>query len=642
MKKVLILFLTVIILAAAIGLEGLAAADGYASGETVVSSEVTSDKGAYVTNDGVLVTVHGLNDVKDMFFAKGVYTAYQAINSHKFVRVTAKKIGNNTKYSYTFPGSGEYTVCVRYNDDEKVFLHFTIEVPEPTFTLDGLKLTIGNLDGIKVIRTAMGEHKNVTAIKAAEGTRSFLAKYIPDTTAYTIEYSEAGVCTVAVCYQSGYTVIKVLELAENDTDPVEELKTLCAENSDVGDTATMNITWEDKLTEMTVYGDQRVVLEPQTSYSVTFTKVAEDKILFNSIIETEMAENDPYSAAQSIINGYWKNMLDTYRPSNEDGAVDIILFAGQSNSCGRATVDDLITENDKFITVDKSKAFTFNNNKYTTPQQIVEPIKGNGTDNKYYGFIPSFLNSYYDATGRTACACFKSVGGTMLNAFLPYTVDDEGNETDTAQKYYTEMVQYIDLAKKNLVAGGYTVGHVFLVWCQGEADSTYYGYENNYANVIEESLTETEDQKNYYKQTFLRMFNSLQEDAGVEKAFIMRIGHSDISADSIRNKHIIEAQNELCRENEDCIMVSGFFAGAKAYLQENGTVRNLMKDASHYYPEGYWRAGTEAGTNMGIYVNSAFQMKPVLLEYHTCYLKFIGYENNTVFENAVDEYLFIP
>ncbi|MBR6514585.1 MAG: hypothetical protein IKT46_07110, partial [Clostridia bacterium] len=36
------------------------------------------------------------------------------------------------------------------------------------FSADGLQLTVSNLDNVKVIRTAYGEHKTVSAIKKAK------------------------------------------------------------------------------------------------------------------------------------------------------------------------------------------------------------------------------------------------------------------------------------------------------------------------------------------------------------------------------------------------------------------------------------------------------------------------------------------
>ena len=95
--------------------------------------------------------------------------------------------------------------------------------------------------------------------------------------------------------------------------------------------------------------------------------------------------------------------------------------------------------------------------------------------------------------------------------------------------------------------------------------------------------------------------------------------------------------HELCRENHDCVMVSSIFAGALYFVEEDGSIRNLMRDASHYVPEGYLRAGMEAGVNAGIYNNSNKMVKPILLEYHT-----LKTDETTVYERPVDKFIYDP
>ncbi len=62
-----------------------------------------------------------------------------------------------------------------------------------------------------------------------------------------------------------------------------------------------------------------------------------------------------------------------------------------------------------------------------------------------------------------------------------------------------------------------------------------------------------------------------------------------------------------------------------------------MRDASHYVPEGYLRAGMEAGVNAGIYNNSNKMVKPILLEYHT-----LKTNDTTVYERPVDKFIYDP
>ena len=339
-----------------------------------------------------------------------------------------------------------------------------------------------------------------------------------------------------------------------------------------------------------------------------------------------------YTEAKKLVSRYnhqyFKNTaLDTNK-------VDIAIFAGQSNSCGRATTEDVTTANDVIVPVSVDKGFSFNNTESTTPLQIVEPITANGSTG--YGYIPSFINAYNKATGRKICACYKSFGGAMLNKWSPYVLDDTtGEETATVGAFYQTIIDAVSHAKTNLITNGYEVGDVFLVWCQGEADAAYLGNENIYANAYEQSLSTDEEIKAYYKTRFLRLVEKLKEDTGLTTAFIVRIGHSQ--TDLTRNAKIIEAQNELCKENADCVMVSSIFAGATKFIEENGTTRNLMKDVSHYVPECYLRAGLEAGVNAGIYNNSNKLVKPILLEYNNLIAA-----DTTEHERTVDAWLYDP
>jgi len=159
--------------------------------------------------EGAVVTVSGLNaEVKDLFLALGEYDNYRAVNDNKLVRITQTKLNGAENYDYTVNAGGVYTVLIRYNDGTMKFLYVEVNVNDPTFSANGLQLTVGNLGGIKVIRTAYGDHKNASAIKKAEGARAFTAKdVLKNVTEYTIQYRDNGLVTIAVCYENGYTVI---------------------------------------------------------------------------------------------------------------------------------------------------------------------------------------------------------------------------------------------------------------------------------------------------------------------------------------------------------------------------------------------------------------------------------------------------
>lgn len=341
-----------------------------------------------------------------------------------------------------------------------------------------------------------------------------------------------------------------------------------------------------------------------------------------------------YNEAKNLVSRF-QHQAYIYSKNTNGNLIDIILFAGQSNSCGRAQLSDCTTEDDIILDVPIEKAFSFNNTASTEPVQIIEPISANGTSG--YGYIPAFLNAYYATTNRRVCACYKSVGGTMINKFVPYVLDDlTGEPTTTQGTYYKHMVAAVEHAKTYLTANGYEVGEVLLVWCQGESEGYYLGYENQYAITYEEGLTTDEQKINWYKKQFISIVEQLKSDIGLSTGFIIRIGERKPEG-NIQNSPIIYAQNELGKEHDDIVLVSTIFAGAKSFIKEDGSIRNLMRDASHYVPEGYARAGMEAGVNAGIYINSNKQVKPILLEYHALVV-----DDPTVYERPVDKFIYDP
>jgi len=80
---------------------------------------------------------------------------------------------------------------------------------------NGLQITVSNLEGVKVIRTAYGEYKTAAKIKAAEGSRAFTAKGVLNgVDEYTIQYRNNGRATIAVCYENGYMKIFVVDIEQ--------------------------------------------------------------------------------------------------------------------------------------------------------------------------------------------------------------------------------------------------------------------------------------------------------------------------------------------------------------------------------------------------------------------------------------------
>lgn len=156
---------------------------------------------------GVTLYVKNLYGVKDFFIAPGHLTTYSEVKASYVVNVTAAKIAGKHDYSYILATPGEYTVWVRYQDSSRpaTALYETLEVVDPTFTHNGLQIKIGNLEDVKVIRTAAGTYKTPGEIKKAAGARGFSGKTMGEE--YMIQYRTPGTVTIAVVYNHGYTVI---------------------------------------------------------------------------------------------------------------------------------------------------------------------------------------------------------------------------------------------------------------------------------------------------------------------------------------------------------------------------------------------------------------------------------------------------
>ena len=186
-----------------------------------------------VSAEGPNLTISGMVDVKDVFIALGDYNTYADVKANAVVRLTETKLAGASEYTYTLKAGGYYTVLVRYNDGTSVYLYAQVDVTEPTFSADGLQLTVGNLADVKVIRTAYGEYKTVSEIKKAEGARAFTAKNdIKGADTYKIQYRQNGVVTVAVQYNDGYTKIYTYTVEQKVPTFVQDGNTVTIGNID--------------------------------------------------------------------------------------------------------------------------------------------------------------------------------------------------------------------------------------------------------------------------------------------------------------------------------------------------------------------------------------------------------------------------
>ncbi len=241
------------------------------------------------------------------------------------------------------------------------------------------------------------------------------------------------------------------------------------------------------------------------------------------------------------------------------GTVDLVMFMGQSNMAGRGTASDSIicpegqgyefrAISDPTKLYQAKEPFGINENN---PSGVSEP------GNKTGSMVSALMKSYYDYTEVPIVGVSCSIGGTSIDAWQPGT------------RYLDDAIARFTEAKKYLKNNGYVIRRRFMVWCQGESD----GDKNT---PIDE-----------YKSSTSKMVQAMV-DEGVEKCFMVRIGHY---RDDERYDKYIEAQSELCEEDDNIVMASEKFAD----------LRDLMKDVFHYTQEAYNITGADAGQNIAAY-----------------------------------------
>lgn len=169
-------------------------------------------------SNGLTLTVKNLDEVNDVFIAKGVYSTYRELkNSGSSIRISPNKIGGAKDYSVILSEAGEYTVCFRYKDgrDHRI-VHHTVETIKPEITVDGLQVTVANLKNIKVIRTAPGVWTTPGEVKRAEGCRNHTLSVMKGADPYTVQHTEEGIYTLAIQYADGFCVVKTVELTQKE------------------------------------------------------------------------------------------------------------------------------------------------------------------------------------------------------------------------------------------------------------------------------------------------------------------------------------------------------------------------------------------------------------------------------------------
>ena len=257
--------------------------------------------------------------------------------------------------------------------------------------------------------------------------------------------------------------------------------------------------------------------------------------------------------------------------------MDVIVFCGQSNMQGQSeclsntepvpgaheykfltdTIVPLQNPVGEDIKSDFSEGYPFTK---TTDQGawVEDHIAGSacyGHDN----LVPAFCDAYIAAAKREVLAVHVAKGSTEIAWWLP------GGQS------YGLLVKKTNAAKKKVDAE-----RVFFVWLQGESDAID-------ANT-----------KSYYKNQLITLCEALKKDVGIEKFGIIRVGRF---TNDHRDDEIIAAQDEICAENTDFLMLTTIATELnKAPQYMNPFVKG------HYSAKGLEILGVSGGKALGKFV----------------------------------------
>ena len=258
---------------------------------------------------------------------------------------------------------------------------------------------------------------------------------------------------------------------------------------------------------------------------------------------------------------------------------DIIIFGGQSNMQGQTErlSESEIVENGfeykwmaDFITPLKNpvgESVTINKTPGYGPflncpahPWLEEHVFGAACYG-YTNMVPSFCRAYIKETNNTVIAVHSAKGSTKISYWIPGTLG-------------FECIKEKALAAINKAKEEYEIGNIFFVWLQGESDAC--------ASVKKEE----------YKEMLLKLWEGLKE-IGVQKFGIVRVGRF---AGDERDDEIINAQEEICEENENFVMLT----------RETERISNIPEYmstvfAGHYNAKGQELLGNAAGKKFSEY-----------------------------------------
>ena len=257
--------------------------------------------------------------------------------------------------------------------------------------------------------------------------------------------------------------------------------------------------------------------------------------------------------------------------------MDIIIFGGQSNMQGQSealTGTEIIPNAFEYryldnqiiplknpvgedIAFDKTQGY-----RYEQGVDQNEWLNTHIAGSACYGhtnMVPEFCRVYTEITGNKVLAVHVAKGSTVIADWLSNSAG------------YQIIAQKAGAAIAN-VKSRETVKSIFFVWLQGESDAM------------------SGNSKAYYKEKIIELCQALKRDIGIKKFGIIRVGRF---TNDERDLEIISAQDEICHENEDFLMLTDI----ATQLNEQSEYMNPCV-RGHYSAKGLEKLGAEAGKTL--------------------------------------------
>ncbi|MBQ3183886.1 MAG: hypothetical protein IJB57_09490 [Clostridia bacterium] len=140
--------------------------------EHIFHEELVVDEPVFTTN-GLQVTVSNIPDVKVIRTAYGEYYTPGDTKRAEGARNFSNKavIKDAESYMLQYREEGIVTIIVEYNNGYVKVFHYDVVKKAPTVEQNENSVTFGNLDGLVMIRYAVGEYSTSNEIKKAPGSK---------------------------------------------------------------------------------------------------------------------------------------------------------------------------------------------------------------------------------------------------------------------------------------------------------------------------------------------------------------------------------------------------------------------------------------------------------------------------------------